>query len=58
MYYGGSPLERSAGEKISEKGFIQPFVGSTEHYAWGHALSEREDWADYRFHPWSGACFE
>ncbi len=58
VYYGGSPLERSAGEKISKHVFIQPFIGTTEHPTWHHQKNDPDDWAYFSFHALSGANFE
>ena len=58
VFYGGSPLEKSAGERICKYVFIQPFIGTTEHPTWHHQKNDLDDWGYFSFHPLSGANFE
>lgn len=58
VFYGGSPLEKSASDAIAQRTRIQNFIGATEHPAWQHELNAPDEWAYFSFHSSSGATFE
>ncbi|KAH8127568.1 acetyl-CoA synthetase-like protein [Trichoderma asperelloides] len=54
MAYGGGPLSKSAGDRLSKVTILHNFIGFTENSAPPRYVMEPEDWNYFEFHPASG----
>lgn len=52
--YGGGPLSKSAGDRLSSITILHNFIGFTENSAPPRYVMEPEDWNYFEFHPASG----
>lgn len=52
--YGGGPLSKSAGDRLSSVTILHNFIGFTENSAPPRYVMEPEDWNYFEFHPASG----
>ncbi|PTB36202.1 hypothetical protein M441DRAFT_93312 [Trichoderma asperellum CBS 433.97] len=52
--YGGGPLSKSAGDRLSKVTILHNFIGFTENSAPPRYVMEPEDWNYFEFHPASG----
>lgn len=52
--YGGGPLSKSAGDRLTSVTILHNFIGFTENSAPPRYVMEPEDWNYFEFHPASG----
>ena len=58
IFYGGSPLEKSAGEVLSKRAKLISLLGTTECFLFPVFQQDQSDWSCLRFHPLLGYRME